>query len=57
MRRPDTYERKAKDMEDRQDRRYQKCTLQQKVQFWTAAEKEIYDTIQLLREKSSTYTK
>lgn len=53
---PDAYERRAKEMEDRQDRRYQKCTLQQKVQFWTSAELEIGETIKLLRERSSTYT-
>lgn len=53
---PDAYERQAQSMEDRQDRRYQKCTLQQKVQFWNSTEMEIAETIKRLRERSSSYT-
>lgn len=54
---PDTYERLAQQIDDRQWRRLQKCTLQERVQFWTSTECEIAETINTLRGKSSTYTK
>jgi hypothetical protein len=53
----DAYERQALAMEERQNRRYEKCTLQQRVQFWTRTETMIYETIEKLRSKSKTYVK